>query len=47
MNLGSWVAIGAGVGTAMFAGTGDAWWIGVGVGIGAAMGAAFQKKSKN
>jgi len=44
MNMGLAVALGVAVGSAIFAGTDDAWWIGVGAGVGAAFGAAFQKK---
>lgn len=39
MTMGAAVAVGVGVGTALFAATGDAFWIAIGAGIGTALGA--------
>jgi hypothetical protein len=41
--LGAAVAIGAGIGTALFAATGSPVWIGVGVAIGAGVGVALSQ----
>jgi uncharacterized membrane protein len=39
--VGAALAIGAGVGAALFAATREPWWIGVGAGVGVALGAAL------
>ncbi len=44
LNVGTGVALGAGVGAALFAATQQPFWIGVGAAIGAALGAAAQNK---
>jgi len=38
MNLGTWIAVGIGIGAAIFAATNEPVWIAVGVAIGAALG---------
>ena len=37
MNLGTWIAVGIGIGTAVFAATKEPSWIAVGIAIGAAL----------
>ena len=46
-KAGAGVAIGAGVGTALFAATSSPVWIGVGVAIGAAIGAAAGSRGRS
>jgi len=38
MNTGTWIAVGIGIGAAVFAATNEPVWIAVGVAIGAALG---------
>ena len=38
-RLGTWIAVGVAIGTALFAVSGDAFWIAIGVAIGAGIGA--------
>ena len=45
--IGAFVAIGAGVGAAMFAATDSPVWIGVGAGAGAAIGAALDANRRS
>lgn len=42
--VGAGIAIGAGVGTALFAATDNAAWIGIGVAFGAALGAGLARR---
>lgn len=44
--MGAAIAIGAGVGTAVFAAADNPVWIGVGAGIGFAIGAALQSRGE-
>ena len=44
LSLGAGVAIGAGVGAALFAATGGPVWIGVGVALGAGLGVAAAQR---
>jgi ElaB/YqjD/DUF883 family membrane-anchored ribosome-binding protein len=45
MALGAAIAIGAGVGTALFAGSDNPAWIGIGAGIGVLFGLIWQRRS--
>ena len=51
MSIGAWVVIGVGIGTAISAATGQAFWlaigVGTGVGIGTAIGVAAQNGNKD
>jgi hypothetical protein len=40
------LALGAGVGAALFAATGEAWYIGIGVGVGLLIGAIMDSRYK-
>lgn len=42
--LGGSIAIGAGIGTALFAGSDNPVWIGVGAGVGAVIGMIWQRR---
>ncbi|MFL2544242.1 MAG: hypothetical protein ACJ0RV_00215 [Longimicrobiales bacterium] len=46
MNLGTWIAVGIGIGTAVFAATKEPSWIAAGIAIGAALHFANSKRSK-
>jgi hypothetical protein len=39
-HVGAWVAIGAGIGTALYVATQEPFWIGVGVALGVAIGSS-------
>tara|TARA_B100000029_G_scaffold401147_1_gene400287 strand:+ start:180 stop:404 length:225 start_codon:yes stop_codon:yes gene_type:complete len=43
MNTGTWIAVGIGIGAAVFAATNEPVWIAVGVAIGAALGSRKPK----
>jgi hypothetical protein len=43
--VGVGIAIGTGVGAALFAATNEAYWIGVGIALGAAFGATMSQRS--
>jgi hypothetical protein len=47
ITIGAGIAIGAGIGAALFAGTGQPVWIGVGVAIGAALGATSSRNAED
>lgn len=46
MNLGTWIAVGIGIGTAVFAATKEPSWIAAGIAIGVALHFANSKRSK-
>tara|TARA_A100001037_G_scaffold198832_1_gene177877 strand:+ start:167 stop:316 length:150 start_codon:yes stop_codon:yes gene_type:complete len=46
MNLGTWMAVGSGIGTAFFAATDEPSWIAAGIAIGVALHFANSKRSK-
>ena len=45
-NVGAWVAIGAGIGAALFSATQEPVWIGVGVALRAVLGSSKTEKDK-
>ena len=46
MNLGTWIAVGIGIGTAVFAATDEPSWIAAGIAIGVALHFVNSKRSK-
>ncbi len=44
--VGQWLAIGTGIGAAIFAATGFPGWIGIGAGMGVALGAAIARRDQ-
>ena len=46
MSIGSWVAVGIGIGVALFVATGGVYWIAIGAGIGVAIGVGVDKSQR-